>query len=266
MNGNLLLVHIAKELDILPWIVGKKEGKKAEWVVKKQAGKNQAAGEVTGEDGFMPTEKIWKEKIKEKQAASVVAVASFHVTFTYAFNDGEGRKKLWQDLQELATVKTWIVIGDFNDILAKEERIGKPVSASYFTWTNKQHGEDRIYYKIDRALANQVWLGDHPTTEVVFMNESVFDHTPSVLNFHNKIVSGRKSFKYFKMWENHLNYADIVQQTWQQHFNVTKMFCIVSKLKSMKTSLKVLNTQHFTDIQAKEAQARVQLDDCQNLL
>uniref|UniRef100_A0A803QBN3 Uncharacterized protein n=1 Tax=Cannabis sativa TaxID=3483 RepID=A0A803QBN3_CANSA len=103
---------------------------------------------------------------------------SFYVTFVYAFNDENGRKKLWYELQELHSLKQWIVMGDFNDILSKEERIGKRVrfstsadfvdciahcrledvkfSGSFYTWCNKQFGDDRIYSKIDRVLANSV--------------------------------------------------------------------------------------------------------------
>uniref|UniRef100_A0A803QBL1 Reverse transcriptase domain-containing protein n=1 Tax=Cannabis sativa TaxID=3483 RepID=A0A803QBL1_CANSA len=179
-------------------------------------------------------------------------------------------------------------MGDFNDILPKEERIGKRVrfststefvdciahcrledvkfSGSFYTWCNKQFGDDRIYSKIDRVLANQQWMAVHPTAEVIFMNEHAFDHTPAVLNFRNNVIGGRKPFKYFSMWESHPGYDEIIQQQWQQHFNGTLMFRIVSKLKGIKTVLRELNKNYYSDICAQECLAKAKLDECQALL
>lgn len=65
----------------------------------------------------------------------------------------------------------WAVMGDFNNVLNVEERVGSKVtvaeirdfkycveicqlqdlksSGSYYTWTNKQQGEERVVSKID---------------------------------------------------------------------------------------------------------------------
>uniref|UniRef100_A0A803PID8 Uncharacterized protein n=1 Tax=Cannabis sativa TaxID=3483 RepID=A0A803PID8_CANSA len=223
------------------------------------------------------------------EVSTVDNKAHFYVTFIYAFNDEEGRKKLWLDLHGLATNEAWVVMGDFNDILAKEERIGKRVryvpstnfidcvancrlddvkfSGNYYTWSNKQFGEDRIFSKIDWVLANQEWLAKNPLAEVVFMNEGIFDHSPVVLMVHNKVVTGRKPFKYYRMWENHPTYLELVKKTWQQgHFAGTKMYRVITKLKALKKAFKELNSQFFCDIQAQEIQARNTLDECQDKL
>uniref|UniRef100_A0A803Q8A9 DUF4283 domain-containing protein n=1 Tax=Cannabis sativa TaxID=3483 RepID=A0A803Q8A9_CANSA len=46
------------------------------------------------------------------------------LTVFYASNNRAERKVLWKDLCELKTNENWLLMGDFNDILAKEERIG----------------------------------------------------------------------------------------------------------------------------------------------
>uniref|UniRef100_A0A803Q8L9 Uncharacterized protein n=1 Tax=Cannabis sativa TaxID=3483 RepID=A0A803Q8L9_CANSA len=51
----------------------------------------------------------------------------FFVTFVYGFNDEDGRKDLWRDLRDLNNGNAWMVLSDFNDILAKDERIGSRV-------------------------------------------------------------------------------------------------------------------------------------------
>ncbi|XP_062103113.1 uncharacterized protein LOC133814132 [Humulus lupulus] len=113
----------------------------------------------------------------------------FLVTFIYAFNDANGREILWRDLKILARdhKQPWVVLGDFNDILNADERVGKRVqggsssafqdcieecqledvkySSCFFTWTKKQDKEGIIYSKIDRVMANQEWLIQHELVE-----------------------------------------------------------------------------------------------------
>ncbi|XP_062119269.1 uncharacterized protein LOC133833020 [Humulus lupulus] len=195
---------------------------------------------------------------------------SFFVTYVYAFNDEEGRKRLWKELQDLSVMGPWIVMGDFNDILAKEERIGNRVryksstdfiecvancqledvkySGNLYTWCNKQHGEDRIYSKIDRVLANQIWLSLFPDAEAVFFEEGLFDHTPAVLTVYSNVPCGRKPFKYFKMWSTHPKYFEKVKLLWQQQVTGTKMYRVITKLKALKAVFKEINAQGYSDI------------------
>ena len=51
----------------------------------------------------------------------------FYCTFVYAFNDAGMRQDLWRDLLLLNTQEPWIVCGDFNCVMALDERIGAPV-------------------------------------------------------------------------------------------------------------------------------------------
>uniref|UniRef100_A0A803P4R7 DUF4283 domain-containing protein n=1 Tax=Cannabis sativa TaxID=3483 RepID=A0A803P4R7_CANSA len=209
----------------------KKGGSKAEWVVKKPVVESREKT-ISDEDGFLLPKKVWKEKTTEHQVSSAVAVA----------NSFGSLQQFTENQQENA---------DGN------------LEAGVFTRgaiSNLEMTESI------RALANQEWLEAHPTAEVIFLNESIFDHTPAVLNFHNSVICGRKSFKYFSMWELHPRYAEIIQQQWQIQCKGTLMFRIVSKLKSMKIALKDLNKDHFSDICTQEAIAKAKLDECQSLL
>ncbi|XP_062114516.1 uncharacterized protein LOC133825616 [Humulus lupulus] len=129
----------------------------------------------------------------------------FLVTFVYAFNDVNGRDILWRDLKFLAGghKQPWVILGDFNDILNADERVGNRVqggssstfkdcieecqleyvkySGCFFTWNNKQDKEGRIYSKIDRVMANQEWIIQYELTEVMFLSEGTFDHSPAIL-------------------------------------------------------------------------------------
>ncbi|XP_062075606.1 uncharacterized protein LOC133779692 [Humulus lupulus] len=212
----------------------------------------------------------------------------FFTTFVYGFNDEEGRKSLWKSLQELARAEPWVVLGDFNDILNRDERIGDRVrhnsnndfmncvsycqledvkfSGNFFTWSNKQQGSDRIYSKIDRVLANQAWVDSFTIAEAIFLNEGIFDHTPAILTVHSDIPSGKNPFKYFRMWSSHPQYHQEVSRVWHQTVKGTKMFQVVTKLKDLKAIFKDLNKLGFSAIHMADLQAREKLNECQNKL
>ncbi|XP_062118934.1 uncharacterized protein LOC133832635 [Humulus lupulus] len=211
---------------------------------------------------------------------------SFFATFVYGFNDEEGRKSLRKGLQEMARLDPWVVLGDFNDILHRDERIGDRArhnlnneflncisscqlddvkySGNFYTWSNKQQGTDKIYSKIDRVMVNQAWMDKFPNAEAIFHNEGLFDHTPAVLTVHPDIPSGKKPFKYYRMWSSHPQYHQEVCRGWHQKVTGTKMYQIVSKLKNLKSIFKELNKKGYSEIHMTYVQAKEKLSDCQN--
>ncbi|XP_062075481.1 uncharacterized protein LOC133779544 [Humulus lupulus] len=190
----------------------------------------------------------------------------------------DGRKMLWKELQDINTQEAWVVMGDFNEILNKEERLGKRVkystatnfidcigecqledvkcSGCFYTWSNKQQGDDRICSKIDRVLANQTWLNCFNNAEAVFLPEGIFDHTPVILAVYPEILSGKKPFKYFRMWSSHPKYSESVEAVWKRAIPGTKMYQVVTKLKALKEVLKELNKQGYSDIHKADALAK----------
>ncbi|XP_060968772.1 uncharacterized protein LOC133036260 [Cannabis sativa] len=213
---------------------------------------------------------------------------SSFATIIYAFNDKNGREMLWKDLTALATNDNWFLMGDFNDILSKEERIGHKVkyypdiafancveqchledvksTGNFFTWSNKQQGQDRIWSKIDRVMANQAWLDQYRTAEVNFLNEGTFDHSPCVLSLYPKRAEGRKPFRYFKMWSSYPSFRSKVYEMWNKQIYGTKMYQVVSKLKSLKPILKEINKAGFSDIHSAVQRAKDELENVQQQL
>uniref|UniRef100_A0A803NJZ6 Reverse transcriptase domain-containing protein n=1 Tax=Cannabis sativa TaxID=3483 RepID=A0A803NJZ6_CANSA len=205
----------------------------------------------------------------------------------YGANDNEGRRLLWADLCGLRTKENWLVMGDFNAILAKEERVGHRVcyhpdadmqcvqqcqiedvkaTGCYFTWSNKQQGRDRICSNIDRILANQEWLDQYPNDEAMFLNEGTFDHTPAILSLHPRWRSGKKPFKYFRMWSSHPNYFNKVSEVWHKEMRGTRMYQLIRKLKELKATLKEINREGFSDVQALFEQSKADQNDLQDKL
>ena len=129
-------------------------------------------------------------------------MASFLWHFCYAFNDVVSRKDLWRDLAQIQVMQNaWVWMGDFNNELDMEDRLGAPMRANefidfrrcmeqcsmedmkatrcFYTWNNKQEAESRIFTKIERVMYNSAWLEAYPFTKVHFHPEGEFDHSPT---------------------------------------------------------------------------------------
>jgi len=96
--------------------------------------------------------------------------------------------------------EAWCSIGDFNSVLYPGDRIwGTDIQAAeikpfedctktcevqemrsigpYFTWTNKT-----IWTRIDRTLVNALWYDQFDFSQVIYMPNSVSDHTALIID------------------------------------------------------------------------------------
>uniref|UniRef100_A0A803P9I3 Reverse transcriptase domain-containing protein n=1 Tax=Cannabis sativa TaxID=3483 RepID=A0A803P9I3_CANSA len=167
--------------------------------------KKDKAEEKTDAEGFQPVVKCWKVKDKGEELVAAGTSNTFQVLeqLDKGIENGQiGRRILWQNLKDLVIKDAWLVLGDFNEILYKEERIRVRARykearefhecvemchwedvkyiGNYFTWSNNQYGEDRIYSKIDKVLANQDWLESFHAAEVLrALNMNYFADVPA---------------------------------------------------------------------------------------
>ncbi|XP_062118346.1 uncharacterized protein LOC133831962 [Humulus lupulus] len=221
------------------------------------------------------------------EVLSMAGKENFLVTYVYALNDETGRIPLWNDLKEITAMinAPWLILGDFNDILSVEERIGGKqrqarsgafkecvescgvedvkYTGSFFTWNNKQEMNTRIYSKIDRVMANQIWLDKFPTAKVVFLPEGNFDHCLAVLSVYPDNIVGKKPFRYFRMWQNFPAFQEGLKGVWHIKGTNFPMFQLVQKLKRVKQLLKEMNKTEIWDIQAAHSIRYQELLDIQ---
>ncbi|XP_062110644.1 uncharacterized protein LOC133822358 [Humulus lupulus] len=160
----------------------------------------------------------------------------FLVTFVYGYNVESFREQLWKDLQDLAggITEPWMVIGDFNEILSLQDRIGKKTTT-----------------KLSKA---------------VFLPEGVFDHSPILVHFSFEIQGEKKPFRYFRMWKEAPGYEEKIRTSWNFSVVGSPMFQVVSKLKRLKQVLLTINREGFSDIQQTEFKAGLALKDVQEQL
>ncbi|XP_070018366.1 uncharacterized protein [Nicotiana sylvestris] len=188
-------------------------------------------------------------KVKHKRSRM-----RFNMTMVYGFNEQAARRKLWEDINQIGAKmdEPWAVMGDFNCILNREERIGSRVtmaetrdfrqcieacglkdlrsSGAFIMWNNKQGGDSRVYNRIDKVLVNTEWIIELPPPEVHFMHEE----------FQIK-----------------------VQEVWKKEIHGTKMYQLIGKLNRTKSVLLKLNKEKFSNVERRAEAAMEQLTECQ---
>ncbi|XP_074283201.1 uncharacterized protein LOC141607750 [Silene latifolia] len=106
--------------------------------------------------------------------------------------------------------------GDFNTVIKPDERLGGntkqsdmdefidclatcgmtdiPATGAFYTWTNKQDPESRIYSRLDRFLVNQEWQSSFPDMMAQFHPAGLFDHSPCTVSNAKLVMTRRVSF------------------------------------------------------------------------
>ncbi|KAL2937548.1 Phosphoadenosine phosphosulfate reductase [Bienertia sinuspersici] len=204
---------------------------------------------------------------------------SFFCTFIYAYNEAKDREVLWRDLRSIRQKMDgpWLLMGDLNCVMNTDERFGSQVRAHeildirscmedcgmqdipygghFFTWSNKQNGEDRVFSKLDRVMANEGWMEAYGGANALFLSEGVSDHCPAIMQVDKSTGKGKKPFKYYRMWSQAADFKDRVKQAWQGTTKGTPMFKLTQQLKKVKVSMKRLNQEGFCSMQADETWA-----------
>ncbi|KAL0288757.1 UNVERIFIED_CONTAM: hypothetical protein Sradi_7089600 [Sesamum radiatum] len=129
------------------------------------------------------------------------------ITVVYGANDVSTRRDLWQGLIELADTvdnEPWLVGGDFNAVLDMSEVSGAsgdirgamnefndcilqtgllalPMQGERFTWHNCSLDGRSLWKRLDRLLANDVWMDKWPNMYYSCLTPRTSDHSPLVL-------------------------------------------------------------------------------------
>ncbi|XP_019252629.1 PREDICTED: uncharacterized protein LOC109231421 [Nicotiana attenuata] len=292
----------------------RREGKKAIYIQKgsrAQRGKDVPGSSINlgnsfgalGENSSMMLMEQEKERLSKQVQVEFVSAQMIHcevthrgtgmtisVSMVYGFNDPALRRTLWQEVRNIKNnIKgPWALMGDFNCVLNKEDRVGRPVtmaeirefrecigecglqelrsSGAFYTWNNKQEGEDRVYSRIDRVLVNIDWIITLPVSEVHYMNEGLFDHCLAIINWDKGKRNARSQFKYFNMWKMASDFKERVKQSWEKRIEGIKMFKVIGKMNRLKAVLTKLNKERFAEVERKADQALEELKKCQAVL
>lgn len=133
----------------------------------------------------------------------------FEWRFTRVYGEAQGdlKYRTWQHLRGLHVqpAKPWLCAGDFNKILLSHEKEGgRPRSqvcmdrfretlehcqlydlgfeGDVFTWRNHNHvAADYIRERLDRAVANDLWMLRFPNYRVINGDPRHSDHRPVII-------------------------------------------------------------------------------------
>lgn len=234
---------------------------------------------------------IWKDPIKvqiiSQSSQCITCVLSapntqpLYYSAIYASNTAEERSDLWAELLYLATnlsldTSCWFVGGDFNQTLfpsdhSRQDGSGPDnlmyqfqdclLQAGLFdlryigpahTWSNKQPS-DPIAKKLDRLLVNSCAISTFPHATPTFLPPLISDHAPCILDLAYTLpTAGTKPFKFPNYLTKHPKFVQMVQTAWNQTgIECQTLTQLCWKLKLIKSDLKTINRENFSDIQVR---------------
>ncbi|XP_075665387.1 uncharacterized protein LOC142635056 [Castanea sativa] len=135
------------------------------------------------------------------------AALEWRLTGIYGHPEDQRKSETWRLMRHLHARASlpWVCIGDFNEILASEEkngRIRRPMAPMLefrhtllhcglvdlgfngyrFTWRNGRDGEAFVEERLDRAVATTDWCEKFPRAKVHHLSASYSDHDPILVD------------------------------------------------------------------------------------
>ncbi|OIT32383.1 hypothetical protein A4A49_43953 [Nicotiana attenuata] len=188
-------------------------------------------------------------------------------------NMGELRRELWSDLRNLASAiqEPWGVIGDFNVITIREEKLGgRPhrleenlefveclndcglQDASYtgakVTWCDNRDPPLTIWKRLDRLVYNSDWFDELNNTAVTHLSRSCSDHAPLLVKLHHEDTQGTRYFKFLNFWTEHLDFKQTIQNNWNIYIHGNPLYILQQKIKNTTKALNTWSRATFGDI------------------
>ena len=207
----------------------------------------------------------------------------------YAFNQLDRRKELWNKIEDIGRNLNgpWIVIGDFNNVLDSQDRIGgnnvvetkvrdlktmmsnmglfeADMKGNHYTWSNK-HVVDVIYSRIDRVIGNVDWFQKYQDASYEVLDPNISDHSPIKIGLQIQKPRRVYLFRFINCISKDPSFMQLVASSWHVESRGTSMEKLWYKLKRLQIVLRPLSRQ-FTNMQNQIQQVRQELHQVQNLL
>ena len=81
------------------------------------------------------------------------------------------------------------------------------------TWKGNRHG-GLVLERLDRAIANNQWLSQNPSTKVQHLHSNSSDHQAIIVKPEGIIPRQNRPFKFEKMWLRDRGCSDTVCSAW----------------------------------------------------
>lgn len=91
---------------------------------------------------------------------------------------------------------TQSLLRDFNACIDRCCLLDMKSIGSRFSWCNQQQGAKRILARLDRSLINEDWMQSFPASVVEYLNPSISDHSPMLIQTEDAVSGGPKPFEF----------------------------------------------------------------------
>ncbi|KAI0495438.1 hypothetical protein KFK09_021739 [Dendrobium nobile] len=122
---------------------------------------------------------------------------------------------------------------DFNSMISDCNLNDIDFFEGTFTWNRAN-----LWQRLDRFLFNNEWIADFPMTNVEYLNRTLSDHSPILLNVNNINHSVSYAFKFQNMWMHHVEFTNVINTNWSAPIypdnNITDMIRLWAKLSRFK--------------------------------
>ncbi|XP_071739261.1 uncharacterized protein [Rutidosis leptorrhynchoides] len=112
-----------------------------------------------------------------------------------------------------------------------------------FTWNQRPNMSTGILKKIDRVMANDVFINGFTNAFELFEPYRISDHCPTILRIPSNVVSKPKPFKFCNFITKHDDYMETIRSNCDMDIYGCHMFKLVNKLKGLKNPLRKLEWQ-----------------------
>lgn len=211
----------------------------------------------------------------------VADLGRWRITGFYRYPESNCRRASWNLLCLLFTSSSlsWVCIGDFNDLLAaneKRERHEHPnrklmgfnsaindcglidlgMDGYKFTWERSRGTENWAEEWLDRAFAADDWVQQFSQVKVCSLESSCFDHLPIFLDPNPKLHAYRNNrFRFENLWLREARCGDVIQSTWASFTNLL----IQQKIKDCGKALLVWGRHLARDFPNRKLECKQQM-------
>ncbi|KAK4605752.1 hypothetical protein RGQ29_000158 [Quercus rubra] len=211
------------------------------------------------------------------------------ITFVYGHPDHAKRWEVWQQLRQLKqhAHPCWLCIGDFNQILSREEKLtfknGNIVGADdfqqvlsdlqlcdlsasgqRFTWMNKREDEDFVMERLDRAFGSVEWVNKYPLYSLKNLPIVKSDHGPIIVDLEFLTPFRKRPFQFELMWLTHSGCKEMVHCAWEVFSIGSRANQLWNKLVNVKNMALEWNRNVFGKVEVEIRRKQSQLQHLQD--
>lgn len=235
---------------------------------------------------------LWQEDVEIKIIVSLFQFVHLqvinlqrqkvYISIVYASPSYRTRRHLWDQLASIQSTinhDPWIVGGDFNALLTKEDKKRGPsetyrIDKNFSSWFQLSGLSDLGFKspqytwargttleRLDRAFENQEWMEHFSDYAALHLPKFYSDHMPLLIKTHPSTRRNNGApFKFLNAWVTDHSFKDMVKKSWGQSRNIHE------SIKAFTTKASIWNRQTFGHIGSKKKKLEAKILNIQQKL